>query len=163
MKTYKNISILILSLTISISVLAQKKKGNPSKEKIQAMKVAYITEKINLTPGEAEKFWPIYNEFEAKMNEFHKARRKIHKKEAMIDEMTDAAVEDMIKSIQNNRQKELNLEKEYHAKFKAVIPVKKIAKLHKANHDFKRDLLKKIKNHKGGPEGHRGPPHGGPR
>ena len=39
------------------------------RDKIQAARVAYITDQLALTPEEAEKFWPIYREFSEKRRE----------------------------------------------------------------------------------------------
>jgi hypothetical protein len=59
-------------------------------DKFKAKKIAYITDAINLTPAEAEKFWPVYNEFEQKrfslMEEHHALENKLREK---IDEMSD--------------------------------------------------------------------------
>jgi Spy/CpxP family protein refolding chaperone len=39
-------------------------RTNPEQaKKIQAMEVAYITKELNLTPEEAQKFWPIFNQY----------------------------------------------------------------------------------------------------
>jgi Skp family chaperone for outer membrane proteins len=163
MRTFKKFTLLTVTLLAASLLFGQPKQGKkPSKEKIKAMKVGYITEKLDLTTKEAQKFWPIYNEFDAKIEKIHKTLRSMRKKDGGIDDMTDAEVEKMIITHDELRQKELNIQKEYHAKFKAVLPIKKVAKLYKANHDFKRDLLKKIRNHKGGGQkGERGPPPGG--
>ena len=163
MKTLKKITLLTLTVLLAGSVFGQTSKGKrPSKEKVKAMKVGYITNKLNLTTVEAQQFWPIYNEFDAKMDEIHKSIRNTHKKDVTIDEMSDAEVEKMVNSHNDLRQKELNIQKEYHIKFKTVLTIKKVAKLYKADQDFKRDLLKKIRDHKGGGKGERrGPPPGG--
>jgi len=165
LKNIKKLTLLALTLFITSIVLGQNNKGKkPSKEKVKAMKVGYITEKLNLTTEEAQRFWPIYNEFDAKMDENRKSLRKIHKKDVTLDEMTDADAGKMVDTHMALRQSELDIQKEYHAKFKTVLSIKKVAKLYKAEQDFKRDLLKKIKNHKGGDsKGHRGPPPGGGR
>jgi hypothetical protein len=153
MKILKNIACITLVMILSTTVFGQKNKENRKahREKIQAMKVGYITEKIDLTPKEAQEFWPTYNEFDAKMDETRKTMRKMHKKGEAIDDMTDDDVEKMISDIDNMRQKELDLHNEYHLKFKAILPIKKVAKLYKAEQGFKRELLKKLKVKKGGP------------
>jgi len=156
----KKITLLTLLLLCTSIVFGQPEKGKrPSKEKVKAMKVGYITEKLNLSSEEAQKFWPIYNEFSTKADELRSKVRKMHKRETTIDEMTDSEVEKMVDVRSNVKQQELDLHKEYHAKFKAVLPIKKVAKLYKADHDFKRDLLKRIKNHKGGGSGSSGDYH----
>src|SRR6476660_7690060 len=40
-----------------------------AKEKINAARIAYITERLGLTPEEAEKFWPVYREYSQKRKE----------------------------------------------------------------------------------------------
>ncbi len=160
MKILKNIICLSLTLAITTIAFGQKHKENRKahKERIKAMKVSYITEKIDLTPQEAQHFWPIYNEFDAKMDETRRTIRKSHKNDASIDEMTDTEVEQMILKHNKARQKELDLMNEYHSKFKAILPIKKVAKLYKAEHGFKRELLKKLKVKKGGPNEFNIPP-----
>ena len=44
------------------------------------------------------------------------------------------------------RQKELDLQKEYNEKFKAVLPIKKVAKLYAAEEQFKVVLINKLKD-----------------
>ena len=48
-------------------------------------------------------------------------------------------------------QKELDIKEAYHTKFKAILPIQKVAKIYRAEHSFKRDLLKKMRVKKGGP------------
>ena len=166
MRTLKKLTILTAMFLATSLVFGQAEKGKkPSKEKIKAMKVGYITEKLDLTIEEAQQFWPIYNEFDAKMEGVRKSMRKTRKPSKPLDEMTDGEVEKMINAHDDLRQKELDTHKEYHLKFKAVLPIKKVAKLYKADHDFKRDLLRKIKNHRKEVDGEgnfkKGPPPGG--
>jgi len=154
MKKIKTLPLLIVAILLSTIAFGQKhpQQGKrPIKEKIKAMKISYITTQLDLSSEESQKFWPVYNEFQAKMDASRKAIRKMHKKEASIDEMTDAEVEEMITTIDNSRQKELDTHKEYQVKFKAILPIRKVAKLYKAEHSFKKDLLKKMRVKKGGP------------
>lgn len=164
MKIIKYIFPLTLTLVLTTLVFGQPEKGkHPNKEKIKTMKIGYITNKLSLTSEEAQQFWPIYNEFESKMDELREQRRAEHKKPKDNLELSDAEVEKMVDNHIIMEQKELDIKKAYHVKFKEVLPIKKVAKLYRANQEFKRDLLKKIKNHQGnGPnKGHRGPPEGG--
>jgi len=121
----------------------------PKKEKVGAMKVAFLTDKLDLTAKEAQVFWPIYNEFENKLETYRKTR----KKDALavletIENLSDKEVESLVDAEIKQRQNELDIQKEYHEKFKKILPVKKVAKLYVAENDFKRQLLKKIKEQK---------------
>ena len=55
----KHIYTFFIVVFITSSVFSQKRGEN--KEKIKALKIAYLTEKLDLSSNEAEKFWPIYN------------------------------------------------------------------------------------------------------
>ena len=60
----KKIVLFVLFMSAAFSsVHAQQDKH----EKIRAFKTAYLTEQLSLTSSEAEKFWPVYNEYENKM------------------------------------------------------------------------------------------------
>ena len=115
------------------------------------MKIAYITEKVDLTPEEAQSFWPVYNEYNNNRNEIHRSMKQLHKNDMTIDEMTDSDVDKMINTTQKLRQKEVEIQSTYLQKFKELLPIKKVAKLYKAEHDFKKELLKKLRVKKGGP------------
>jgi len=62
--------------------------------------------------------------------------------------LSDKEVENFIEAEFSQRQKELDIQKEYHEKFKKVLPLKKVGKLYLAEQEFKRQLLKKIKDQK---------------
>jgi hypothetical protein len=116
------------------------------KEKIQAMRVSFITQQLDLSPKEAQTFWPIYNEYQDKLEAIRETRRKdMGDAKKNLDGMSDREVETMVDNDINLRMKEAELLKTYHFKFKTVLPVKKVARLYRAEEDFKRELLKQIK------------------
>jgi len=150
----KKATLIIATLLFSsASFLAQGQAGeqeHPNKEKIKSMKIAFITEKLNLTSEEAQQFWPVYNEYESKRDELRK-EKKMDRKEGKTN--TNPSDEEIKKQIENRfetRQKELDLDKEYDTKFQTVLPIKKVGELYSAREAFKRELLRKLKNHDGG-------------
>ncbi|MBL7888073.1 MAG: hypothetical protein JNL24_00890 [Bacteroidia bacterium] len=111
------------------------------------MKIAFITQKLDLTPEEAQQFWPVYNQYHDKLQELRKKRKaefKEHKDN--FDNWSDKEIEQLVDSEIAFKQKEIDLQKEYHAKYKAVLPIKKVAKLYHAEEQFKRVLLEKLKD-----------------
>ncbi|MBT6745108.1 MAG: hypothetical protein HOB26_00955 [Flavobacteriales bacterium] len=150
----KNIAISLALILSALIGYTQPPPGPPPSkeayEKMKAHKIAYITEKLDLTPEEAQVFWPVYNELETKLHELREANRPDRKKDP--ETMTDAEVEDMVNQRFEFRQKELDLEKEYHEKYKQVLPTKKVAVLYKAEQGFRRDLLKKLQEKQKGSE-----------
>jgi Spy/CpxP family protein refolding chaperone len=122
-------------------------RAQERKENIESMKIGFITQKLDLTPTEAQVFWPVYNQYSDKMDELRKKRRE-DKREAKrnFDELSDKEVEQEVDNEIIFRQKELDIQKEYHAKFKSVLSIKKVAKLYAAEEEFKMVLLNKLKD-----------------
>ena len=131
-----------------------KEKGERQQEKkenIESMKIAFLTTKLDLTPEEAQKFWPVYNQYNDKLQELRKKRRedeRLAKKN--FEELSDKEVEQAIDNDLAFRQKELDLQKEYNTKFKAVLPIKKVSRLYNAEEQFKRVLIHKLKDRPAG-------------
>jgi hypothetical protein len=122
---------------------------------LEALKVAYLTEKLSLTPAEAQQFWPLYNELNDKMREVHKQQRANRADTKQnFEAMTDAEVTKAIDQELALEQKELDLKKEYNERFKKILPVKKVARLIAAEHNFRKELLKGARDHRE----HNGPP-----
>lgn len=137
------LSLLIFTALLSFEGYSQ---GNVSKkEALEAMKVAFITQKLNLTPEEAQVFWPIYNQYETELDALRK-KRKDEKMSAMDDvsKISDKEIEKLVDGEIIFRQQELDIIKKYHAQFKKILPVKKVALLYKAQEDYKKELLKQI-------------------
>ena len=150
MKTRFIIFLLIIGATQLIAQKAGGKSG-PIREKIRAQRVAFITERLNLSTEEAEKFWPVYNKFTDELEEIKKeqnqARRNANDKLAVL---SDQEVEKLLEDDLKAQQKAVDLQRKYHGELKKVISVKKILMLYKAERDFKLELLKKVKNATGG-------------
>jgi len=148
-------SLLFTLSTISFSQAPPNPPVPPSppdsrkKEKVESMRIAFITQKLDLTPEEAPKFWPVYNELQKKREEL---RRKKHgegkKMKPSLDSLTDKEIEKLVDDEIALRQKKLDLQKEYHSKFKSVLPIKKVAKLYRAEEQFAPPLLDPLSNTK---------------
>lgn len=139
--------ILLILLIIGAGFYAQAQNN----ERIKAFKTAYITEQLNLNSAEAEKFWPIYNEFESRMQELRRQERKeIHQKlRTGFDTMSDREAEALIEKAMQIRAQEFQLGNELYSKLRGVVSAKKIIKLKIVEDDFKRRLLERIKKRKG--------------
>jgi hypothetical protein len=135
--------IACICLLICLPGFAQPNQA--THEKMEAMKIAYITTALDLTPAEAQLFWPIYNESEQKRKELRKARFADRKEAAHnFDTMTDQEAEQYIDREIDFKQKELDLHKERHLSLKKILSAKKIAKLYKAELDFQRKILQDL-------------------
>ena len=135
------IKTLLIAVALVASSLTYAQKGDDRKEDREAKKIAYISTSLDLTPEEAKDFWPVYNEMEEERKEIRKQYKDVRPRDKKLEEMSDEEVEKLLSSMMEMKQKELDLKKKYHEKFKAVLPVKKVAKLYhaemKAHHRMK--------------------------
>lgn len=112
-------------------------------EKIKNLRIAYISDKLGLTPDQAEKFWPVYREFSDKRREirqeFVDARKQIR-----TDNPDQAKQEELVKMGFALKQRELDLEKVYSERLLRVISAQQMLNLRKAEGDFQRIILEQI-------------------
>ncbi|RFN57851.1 hypothetical protein [Marixanthomonas ophiurae] len=148
MNNMKN--ILILFVLITSVTFAQKKDREEWHKKINALKTAHITEALQFSSDEAEKFWPVYNIYEEKMHDLHKTKkREIYAKlKNGVESMNDAEANTLIDKELQLEQKELQYRKELIAELKKIISPGKIIILKKTEDDFKKELLKRYRQRK---------------
>ena len=114
-------------------------------EKIKTMKIGFLTERLNLSSEEAKTFWPVYNKYQDELEVIRKSHREnLQNAQKNFDEMSDKDVEKTVDAEFAFRQNELDIMKRYHPEFKKILPMKKVAKLYKAEEDFKRQLIEKL-------------------
>ncbi|RLJ76697.1 hypothetical protein [Pedobacter alluvionis] len=140
----KNLLFVALIFLFPSSLLAQRLRG----EEIESLKIAFFTQKLDLSPQEAKIFWPIYNSMQAEQNALRKERMQkmiSFRKVDEIDNLTDAQVQGLITSEFDFKQRDLNLDKKYYNKLKSVLPIKIVGKFYRTQEGFKRELLNRFK------------------
>ncbi len=153
MKNNKFSSFLfLLLLIVAFTGKAQNKPPfDDQREKIEAQKVAFITEQLQLTPEEAQKFWPVYSQYNNSKNELAHDFFKGGKRMRPNDEtMSDKDAAELADNYIRHAQKMLDIQKEYHLKFKEILPPKKLLKLYNVEREFQRMLLKRLGERKMG-------------
>jgi Spy/CpxP family protein refolding chaperone len=112
-------------------------------ERVQAAKVGFLTDKINLTEGQAQKFWPMYNQHSDQRREiFHDIRRKIRtgKEEGVsVIEKNKLLDETMIL-----KEKDLEMQKDFKKKVLDVISVDQYIELMSAEREFNKLLMERL-------------------
>lgn len=115
-------------------------------EQIKAQKIAYLTNKLDLSVQEAQTFWPLYNEFEKKKDDLFDTEKSISQKMMNVDNLSEKEMVDLSDKYVELQQAEAKLIAEYHIKFKKVLPAKKVMILYTSDRMFKRELLKQLRN-----------------
>lgn len=113
------------------------------KERIQAARVAYITDQLGLTPEEAEKFWPIYREFSEKRQNLQKQYREM-KRNPDPNKTTEENEKELVDVGFKLKQQELDLEKDYSGRLLKVISAQKLRSLPEAEKRFRQMILEQI-------------------
>ncbi|WP_264558808.1 sensor of ECF-type sigma factor [Flavobacterium sp. N2270] len=143
--------IIILSVLLLFTVLSFGQDYKEKREKIKALKIAYITEQLDLTTDEAQKFWPIYNANDEKQFELrHKKMRSIINKfeNGSLEKLSEKEAASLIDQVENIEDELHDYKKKYIKDLKTVISAKKIIKLKKAEDEFNRKLMKQYKGKK---------------
>ncbi|MDO6601737.1 hypothetical protein [Arenibacter palladensis] len=139
-------SLLFLAATLSLS-----SQERQDWDKIKSLKIAFITERLNLTPKEAQSFWPIYNEHQSKRESlFREERFEIGSEIKNLDALSDAKAVELLARMQRLEEEKYKVEKSYIEKISKTISAKKTILLMRSEEDFKRQLIKQYRQKKGG-------------
>jgi hypothetical protein len=149
-KKVKKLVYLFIACWIGVTVQAQDAEVAPqqnakAKEKIKAARIGLITQRLGLTLDQAEKFWPIYNEFTQKrtdlMQQYKLAEKDIDPNKP--DPKQQQALVDLGLKV---KQDELTLEKEYSGKLMGVITAQQMLNLRQAERDFRNIIINMLNN-----------------
>lgn len=134
--------LLALLLLVSINFYGQKR--GKSHEKIKSARIGYISSELTLSTEQAQFFWPIYNTFSDSIYALDREKRQI---ERNIDYNTisEEKAKEYNLIIQNKESKSQQLKTEFYTTITKVITQKQFLKLTRAEHQFKRQLLQRIR------------------
>ncbi len=144
-------NLLALLLLLSVAGTAQAQPGGKRQERLGRLenaKIAYLTDKLSLTQEQAQRFWPVYNEFSDKRRDLNRRQRLLRTENP--ESLTDQQLRDNLTQMLAIRQSELNLEKEYLEKFQKVISLRQVAQLFIAEREFTKVLLQRLNDRRGG-------------
>lgn len=126
----KQIFTIIVAFTLFASSYAQEQQTDSKEtEKIQALEVAFISRKLELTTNEAQKFWPVFNEYKKEIRDVQISQRKNPNKDVVETE-----------------QKILDVRKKYRDRFIGVLGQPRVNRFFQAEGEFRRVLLNQLKN-----------------
>ncbi len=139
MKTY--FIILLISVGSLQFTLAQ---NQSALEKIEAAKIALITERLELTPEQAEKFWPIYREYSEKQREIRQEFQTL-KREFDPNNTSEEESRRVLDKGHQIKERQLELDRSYSNRMQQVVTSRQLMNLKKAEDDFKDMLMKRIR------------------
>lgn len=142
---YTLLALFLLSSTVS----GQIKYRKNSREKIKSYKISYLTDKLGLTPKQAEKFWPVYNKYDEELHELRMKERYLVKKSIKeaggLDKMSEKEATQVVNNMLKVEKQVYETEKAFYKQLRRILPAKKILALEMAEHEFHRKLFRKLR------------------
>ncbi len=125
--------LLILTMLLGALPMAFAQENQPvddavRQEKIQALYVAYVTQQLQFTPDEAQKFWPVHAQF---TNELKGVRKDLPELE--------------------KQQQHLNIKKKYQENFSRIIGNNRCERFFRMDGEFKRKLMDRVQKQRNNP------------
>jgi len=136
--------ILTISLILAACIaMAQKPNQGNAKSKLESARIALITERLGLTPSQAQQFWPIYNEYAEQRRsiqlEYRQARQGLD-----LDKLSEAQSRALVKARIEGKQRQLNLESKYSERLTKVISTRQLVALKRAEDDFRQMIIRRL-------------------
>jgi hypothetical protein len=139
--------IVVFLLIILIYPVTKSEAQNTNLEKLNNYKIGFFTKRLNLTSEEAEKFWPVYNEYQGQKNllqlEKLKLNRTFNQNESTLN---DRQLEEMGDKYIDCIVQESALAVTFHKKLKTVLSPAKVIMYYQAENQYKVQLLNELQN-----------------
>lgn len=122
-------------------------QSKEARQRIESARIALITERLGLTPEQAEKFWPVYNEYNIQrknlVQEMQNARKNVD-----MNNMSEEQGKELMNLGLDIKERQLQLEKTYSGRLTEVISTKQMLSLRKAEEDFRKMIIQRLEERK---------------
>lgn len=140
----KNFYTLFILITLSLfchppASMAQQGSDAEIKDRIRAAEIAYLAQKLDLTPDEAQKFWPLYNQYTKEVEILIAERRKRNKAPQQDRQPADD------KELGYERRM-LDIKTHYSQEFQKVLPPSKAGNVFRSEREFRNQLIRTMKD-----------------
>lgn len=136
----KRYTILLIAGLLHLGAFAQ---DGEAMKKIESARIALITERLDLTPDQAEKFWPVYREYNEERRQLRQEFRET-RRSADQQSLSEEESKQLMERALDLKQREVNLDKKYSERMTQVISTQQLLKLRNAEKDFQQMLLRRI-------------------
>lgn len=133
--------ILIVAIGLSTNLFAQRPERDFDREKFEAARIAFITNRLDIKPDQAERFWPIYNQHQAENGKLMRDLSQINR--SSMDQIDDASAKELLQKRFKIQQELLDKEKEFLEDLMKVLSPSQVLKLNAANREFTRQMYRR--------------------
>ena len=146
----KTIIFSLIIFSFSFSTFAQQHRGcKHHREEIKSDRIAFITDALSLSVKKAQQFWPIYNDYDTKIEQLRSDKySKMATLRKKNSNLTEAEYQTFLDKYIYFIEEEARLKKVYQKDLSTILSAEKIYLLYKAERDFKRKLVKGLRGKK---------------
>ena len=147
MKKIYTIALTIVTLFLCAASFGQNRNsGRDWHSKMKAEKIAFLTDAMDLSPAEAEKFWPVYNKAEGERREAWEQLFTAFKelKDGIDSGKDDKEISALLDKYLQAEQANQGIDRKYVSEYRKILSNKKIAKLFLGEEDFRRMQIHKL-------------------
>jgi Spy/CpxP family protein refolding chaperone len=135
----------LIMFTSAISVSANRRCDGDWKQKMMSEKIAFLTMEMDITPEEAQVFWPVYNQMEKKKDAaLEQVIRSYKELNAAIEANNKNEIDKCLTAYLQAQETLREIESDTAEQYKAVLPVEKVAKLYVGEEKFRRQHIRKL-------------------
>jgi hypothetical protein len=149
MKRYYISSLIFICMLLANPFAGSAQQGNDAMaDKIKAAQIAYMTQKLDLTSDEAQKFWPVYNQYSKEVEALVKERQ-----DSKASTTAGAPAPDEL----SYEQRMLDIKTRYNREFAKVLPAAKVSSVFRSEREFRGALIRQLRERQnmGGPAARR--------
>ena len=141
---------IFIAMTALISATASAQPNIPEdnwKKRMMSEKVAFFTVELDLTPEEAQKFWPVYNQIDKEKDEANANvfMTFIELEKAIKTKKPEKEISDLLDKHMDAIEKQNEITSKADEKYRKVLPVAKVAKLFVSEEEFRRQYIRRLK------------------
>lgn len=121
------------------------------KSQIEALRIAFFTKEMKLSPAEAKVFWPVFQQFKEEESMLRK-QHPLHRTTGQVDlhMLTEAQASTMLTEIVLYEKRINALSENYIPEFRKILSDKKIVLMYAAEKKFRKELLMRAKEQRSG-------------
>ena len=148
MTVVKQFYLIALTLLLAATTTVAQESRAERFERIEAAKIAFITNELHLTPTEAQKFFPVYNQYYEEISKLRQERRSVRRLRNNAQSEHQKTPENSFNSPERDAlafdAKELEIKRKYRQRFAAVVGQARASRFFEAEEEFRNYLLRQL-------------------
>lgn len=138
--------ILLLGMQAGFAQAGKDTTRGDKQRKVETLKIAYLSQQLDLSPAEAQQFWPVYNRYQEEARQLIADKRRHQLSRTQLQQASNEQAASALNNEFDFQQKALQLRTKYKQEFLKVLPPKKVMLLYKSEHDFNSRLIRELRN-----------------